>query len=58
MPEFVLLLRDPGTGFPNMGPEQMQAIVDRAIACYRDALGRARSAPEQRWLTSRLSLLV
>jgi len=31
---------------------------DRAIACYRTALGLARSAPEQRWLTSRLSLLV
>ena len=32
--------------------------VDRAAACYRSALGLARSAPEQRWLTSRLSLLV
>lgn len=32
--------------------------VDRAIDCYRAALGLARSAPEQRWLTSRLSLLV
>ena len=32
--------------------------ADRAIACYRAALGLARSAPEQRWLTSRLSLLV
>ena len=32
--------------------------VDRAVACYRAALGLARSAPEQRWLTSRLSLLV
>ena len=32
--------------------------VDRAIECYRAALGLARSAPEQRWLTSRLSLLV
>lgn len=31
---------------------------DRAITCYRTALGRARSAPEQRWLTARLSLLV
>jgi RNA polymerase sigma-70 factor (ECF subfamily) len=30
----------------------------RAIDCYRAALGLARSAPEQRWLTSRLSLLV
>ena len=32
--------------------------ADRAIACYRAALGLARSDPEQRWLTSRLSLLV
>jgi RNA polymerase sigma-70 factor (ECF subfamily) len=32
--------------------------VDRAVECYRAALGLARSAPEQRWLTSRLSLLV
>jgi RNA polymerase sigma-70 factor, ECF subfamily len=32
--------------------------VDRAIECYRAALGLARSEPEQRWLTSRLSLLV
>ena len=32
--------------------------ADRAIECYRAALGLARSAPEQRWLTSRLSLLV
>ena len=32
--------------------------LDRAAACYRAALGLARSAPEQRWLTSRLSLLV
>ncbi len=32
--------------------------VDRAIESYRAALGLARSAPEQRWLTSRLSLLV
>jgi RNA polymerase sigma-70 factor (ECF subfamily) len=32
--------------------------VDRAAACYRAALGLARSTPEQRWLTSRLSLLV
>jgi len=32
--------------------------VDRAIECYRAALGLARSAPEQRWLTARLSLLV
>jgi RNA polymerase sigma-70 factor (ECF subfamily) len=32
--------------------------LERAAACYRQALGLARSAPEQRWLTSRLSLLV
>jgi RNA polymerase sigma-70 factor, ECF subfamily len=32
--------------------------VARAVQCYRAALGLARSAPEQRWLTSRLSLLV
>ncbi len=32
--------------------------TDRAIECYRAALSLARSAPEQRWLTSRLSLLV
>ena len=32
--------------------------LDRAISCYRAALGLARSAPEQRWLTARLSLLV
>lgn len=32
--------------------------VDRAVGCYRAALGLARSAAEQRWLTSRLSLLV
>lgn len=30
----------------------------RAAACYRAALGLARSSPEHRWLTSRLSLLV
>jgi RNA polymerase sigma-70 factor (ECF subfamily) len=30
----------------------------RAAECYHAALARARSAPEQRWLTSRLSLLV
>jgi len=30
----------------------------RAAECYRAALGLARSAPEQRWLSSRLSLLV
>ena len=32
--------------------------TERAIQCYRAALGLARSTPEQRWLTSRLSLLV
>jgi RNA polymerase sigma-70 factor (ECF subfamily) len=32
--------------------------ASRALECYRAALGLARSAPEQRWLTSRLSLLV
>jgi RNA polymerase sigma-70 factor (ECF subfamily) len=32
--------------------------LDRAVSCYRTALGLARSAPEQRWLTGRLSLLV
>jgi RNA polymerase sigma-70 factor (ECF subfamily) len=32
--------------------------LDRAAAYYRAALGLARSSPEQRWLTSRLSLLV
>jgi predicted RNA polymerase sigma factor len=32
--------------------------IDRAIRCYRAARGLARSAPEQRWLTSRLSVLV
>ena len=32
--------------------------LDRAAACYRAALGLARSSPEHRWLTSRLSLLV
>ncbi len=32
--------------------------LERAVECYRAALGLARSAPEQRWLTSRLSLLV
>jgi len=32
--------------------------IDRAVTCYRTALGLARSAPEQRWLTSRLTLLV
>ena len=31
---------------------------ERAAACYRAALGLARSTPEQRWLTSRLSHLV
>jgi RNA polymerase sigma-70 factor (ECF subfamily) len=32
--------------------------VERAVAAYRSALRMARSAPEQRWLTSRLVLLV
>ena len=32
--------------------------TNRAVECYRAALEHARSAPEQRWLTSRLSLLV
>jgi predicted RNA polymerase sigma factor len=32
--------------------------IARATAGYRAALGLARSAPERRWLTSRLSLLV
>lgn len=32
MPKFVLLLRDLGTNYPNMGPEQMQAIVQRYVA--------------------------
>ncbi|HEX7280700.1 MAG TPA: sigma-70 family RNA polymerase sigma factor, partial [Vicinamibacterales bacterium] len=32
--------------------------LERAAACYREALGLARSLPEQRWLTSRFSLLV
>jgi RNA polymerase sigma-70 factor (ECF subfamily) len=32
--------------------------LDRAASCYRAALGLARSSPEQRWLTSRLSHLV
>lgn len=31
MPKFVLLLRDLGT-YPSMGPEQMQAIVQRYVA--------------------------
>jgi RNA polymerase sigma-70 factor (ECF subfamily) len=29
---------------------------DRAAACYRTALGLARSTPEHKWLTSRLAL--
>jgi RNA polymerase sigma-70 factor (ECF subfamily) len=32
--------------------------LERAAACYRAALGLARSSPEHRWLTARLSLLV
>ena len=31
---------------------------ERAAACYREALTLARSAPEQRWLSSRLTHLV
>ena len=32
MPKFVLLLRDGKSSYPNMGPEQMQAIVQRYVA--------------------------
>ena len=32
MPKFVLLLRDAGANYPNMSPEQMQAIVQRYVA--------------------------
>ena len=32
--------------------------INRAVQCYRAALGLARSAPEERWLNARLSLLV
>ena len=32
MPKFVLLLRDAGSNYPNMSPEQMQAIVQRYVA--------------------------
>jgi hypothetical protein len=32
MPKFVLLLRDGTDSYPNMGPEQMQAIVQRYAA--------------------------
>lgn len=32
MPEFVLLLRDQSAAFPNMAPEQMQAIIQRYVA--------------------------
>ena len=32
--------------------------LERAAACYREALGLARSSPERRWLTARMSLLV
>ena len=32
--------------------------LERAATCYRRALGLARSSPEHRWLTSRMSLLV
>ena len=32
MPKFVLLLRDAGGFFPNMSPDEMQAIVQRYVA--------------------------
>ena len=32
MPKFVLLLRDAGSFYPNMSPDQMQAIVQRYVA--------------------------
>lgn len=32
MPKFVLLLREPGTSFAAMSPEQMQEIVQRYVA--------------------------
>jgi len=32
MPKFVLLLRDHTASYPNMGPEQMQDIVQRYVA--------------------------
>lgn len=32
MPKFVLFLRDATDSYPNMGPEQMQAIVQRYVA--------------------------
>ena len=32
MPNFVLLLRDATSSFPNLSPEQMQAIVQRYVA--------------------------
>jgi hypothetical protein len=32
MPKFVLFLRDSDSAFPNMSPDQMQAIVQRYVA--------------------------
>ncbi len=32
MPKYVLLLRDAENAYPNMSPEQMQAIVQRYVA--------------------------
>ena len=32
MPKFVLLLRDAGRFYPNMSPDEMQAIVQRYVA--------------------------
>ena len=32
MPKFVLLLRDASNAYPNMSPDQMQAIVQRYVA--------------------------
>jgi RNA polymerase sigma-70 factor (ECF subfamily) len=55
--------RDALDGYPLLPAIQAElwreaGETERAIACYRAALGLARSSPEQRWLTSRLSLLV
>jgi RNA polymerase sigma-70 factor (ECF subfamily) len=46
--------------FPAIQAELWREAGDRerAAAGYRAALARARSVPEQRWLTSRLALLV
>jgi (2Fe-2S) ferredoxin len=41
MPEFVLLLRDSATSYANMGPEQMQAIVQRYVASREGPAGRS-----------------